>query len=99
LTERYSDALRLIILYPKIISLHFEGTSSVFSYNIEHKWDWDLDKLISMPKKQWLFDLIYISKSGFVSEKLKNLMKTKILKKYNIDLVKERKNINKYIVY
>ena len=45
LCKRYEDMLRVIILYPKVICQHYEGTHDIFMYNIEHEWDWNLKKL------------------------------------------------------
>jgi hypothetical protein len=95
-TERYSDMLRLIIMCPKIIGAHLEEMSQVLHYNIIHKWDWDLDKIRFVSEERWLYDLIYVYHSWHINYSLRYLIKTKILKKYNID-ISSKNEIGEYI--
>ena len=57
LMERYEDIITMVMHYPGIIINHYEVTSEIFRYNIEHKWIWDLNKLTSMSSDQWKMDL------------------------------------------
>ena len=79
--ERYANMFYLLTKYPRTICEHFEYTSSVLNYNLEHKWTGDLTTLSNMSAKKWKDDLVSLANltSGY---KLSELI-TKHLKKYN----------------
>ena len=60
--ERYGDMFCLLTRYPRTISEHFEYTSEVLSYNLEHKWNGDLSTLSNMSAKEWKEDLVSLAK-------------------------------------
>lgn len=75
--KRYSDMLSLIIRYPKTICDHFEMTSNVFDYNLEHEWDWNLKNLGDMTEEEWATDLNrkITNNIGFKEYKLAEIIK------------------------
>ena len=86
--ERYSDMLLMIIRYPREIEKIYEETATFYKYNMEYKWDWDLSKLTYMPVKSWIYDLAALCYMSRINKRLKLLLQTKILQKYNMDIVK-----------
>lgn len=91
--ERYSDMLRLLIAHPRLIANHFDGTSEIFKYNIEHKWNWDLSELTFLTQNQWKMDLLtaVIMNEYFSKNELANLIKKRLFK----DVTNYRKEYKK----
>lgn len=87
--ERYSDMLRLIIQYPELMSAYYEVMSQVSKYNLDQKWDGDLEKLIYVTKNDWLYDLISVVQEKHEMRRIFNLLQSKMKKKYGIDITKE----------
>ena len=92
--KRYSDMLRLLIQYPKLISDHFENTPSQYRHNIEYNWDWNLEELTFITPDQWKLDLI-LTYGLIPNTKIARLIKSRVFKDKNIK--KEYKRITKYI--
>ena len=90
--ERYSDTLRLLIQHPRLIHNHFEATSNIFHYNIEHKWDWNLQYLTFLTPDQWKLDLIYTI-DLINNTKLSKIIQSKLFEDKSIK--KEYKKIKK----
>ena len=92
--KRYSDMLRLLIQYPKLISNHFENTPSQYRHNIEYQWNWNLEELTFITPDQWKLDLI-LTYDLIPNTKMARLIKNRVFKDKNIK--KEYERITKYI--
>jgi len=64
-SERYNDMLSLLMKYTGSITKHFEATSSVFRYNLQHKWNWDLKTLGNLSEQEWYTDLLLLAKRTY----------------------------------
>jgi hypothetical protein len=65
MVERYADMLSLLMKYTGSITKHFEATSAVFRYNLQHKWNWDLKTLGNLSEKEWHTDLLLLAKRTY----------------------------------
>lgn len=74
LEKRYPDMLHMIIIYTPYINRHFEITSCVFNYNLEHDWDWNTYSI----DKDDLEDLYKTILNGSYEGKLSKLIRSKI---------------------
>ncbi len=93
--ERYSDILRQIIAYPRLVSEYYASTKK--KYNFATKWDWDLSKLEFLTPRDWMYDLICTAHDRRTHKKLVKVLRIKIMKKYNINIVKEYDDLNKFL--
>ena len=92
IAERYADMFYLLTKYLRTITKHFENTSSVLNYNLEHKWNGDLKTLsnmtqrvndqVRMTEQEWNEDLVALAKrtSGYkISKLINNKLKNKLI--------------------
>jgi hypothetical protein len=82
--HRYENQLVMITSRPKILAEFYDESYEYSNYNLQHKWDKDLEKLTYLTPTQWLDDLQNISAELEPYNKLKIMIIDKILQKYGI---------------